>query len=39
MSLSKSLTEIGVNVNVDSVGKVERQTKGIAMCATLFHVG
>ena len=31
-----NLTEIAVIVNVDSVGKVEWQTKGMAMCAILF---
>ena len=36
MSPSINLTEIAVNVDVDSVGKVELQTKGIAMCTILF---
>ena len=39
MSLSMNLTEISVNVDVNSVGKVQRQTKNIALCAIQFlHV-
>ena len=36
MSPSMNLTEIAVNVGVDSVGKVERQIKGMAMYSILF---
>ena len=33
---SMHLTETAVNVDVDSVGKAERQTKGIVMCVILW---
>ena len=33
---SMHLTETAVNVDVDSVSKAERQTKGIVMCAILW---
>ena len=36
MSPSMNFAEIAVTVDVDSVGKVERQTKDIAMCAILL---
>ena len=36
MSLSMNLAEISVNVDVNSVGKVQRQTKNIALCAILL---
>ena len=33
---SMHLIETAVNVDVDSVGKAERQTKGIVMCSILW---
>ena len=36
MSPSINLAEVAVNVDVDSVGKVDRQTKDISLCNILL---